>query len=455
MLDPACRALGLAAVLAVGAGAAMAAPVQFQTYTLDNGLRVILHEDHGTPLVAVNVWYHVGSKNEKPGRTGFAHLFEHMLFQGSENIRANEHFELVQRYGGVANGTTWYDRTNYFETLPSNVLELGLWLESDRMGFFEKGLTQPKLDNQREVVKNERRTRVDNQPYGTWLEKMTETAYPPEHFYHWPVIGYMKDLDAATLDDVKEFFRTYYAPNNAVLTVAGDIDLEKAKELIAVYFDSIPRGPDAPRPVSDFKLPETEKRLVVEDTVQLPKIFMLYHGPKIGTADYYAGDLLSTLLSSGKSSRLYHRLVYELQLAKDVTAFVFPLEEAGQFHFQATCREGVDPETLENALQKEIDRLSKEEIGEVELERARNRAETDLARQLDAIGDRADHLSANMVYFGDPGRINSEMEQYRRVTSSDLAAFSRKYLKSIHRVVAWYVPPKPAAPAPEPAALPK
>ena len=278
--------------------------LQLETYTLANGLRVVLNEDHSAPLVAVNLWYHVGSKNERPGRTGFAHLFEHMLFSGSEHVGNNEHFRYVQSVGGVLNGTTFFDRTNYFETLPSNYLALGLWLESDRMGYFLPALTQEKLDIQRDVVKEERRQRYDNVPYGTAFERLLTLAYDPDYSYHWPTIGSMEDLGAASLDDIREFFATWYRPNNAVLTLIGDFVPQEARELVERYFGPIPGAKSFP-PFALTRRPlNGERREIVPSPVQLPRIYRLYHLPKMGHRDWIAADLLSSVLSGDKASRL-------------------------------------------------------------------------------------------------------------------------------------------------------
>src|SRR5712692_2664166 len=255
--------------------------LSLESYTLANGLQVVLNEDHSAPLVAVNLWYHVGSKNERPGCTGFAHLFEHMLFSGSEHVGNNEHFRYVQSVGGVLNGTTFFDRTNYFETLPSNYLALGLWLESDRMGFFLPALTQEKLDIQREVVKEERRQRYDNVPYGTAFERLLRLAYDPDFSYHWPTIGSMADLEAASLDDIRDFFRTWYRPDNAVLTVVGDFVPAEARQLVEKYFSDIPSGRDFPRALPQRYALGGERREVVASPVQLPRLYRLYHLPEM------------------------------------------------------------------------------------------------------------------------------------------------------------------------------
>src|ERR687893_3020789 len=290
------------------------------TYFLPNGLRVTLSEDHTAPIVAVNLWYHVGSANERPGRTGFAHLFEHMLFQGSENVGTNEHFELVQRAGGTLNGSTWLDRTNYFETVPSNQLAIALWLEADRMGRLLPAMTQEKLNNQRDVVKNERRWSVDNQPYGTWWERLPALCFPAEHPFHHSLIGSFEDLDAASVEDVSEFFATYYTPDNAVLSIAGDFDPDEARRLVQEYFGPIPRGRGKP-PLPDMSLPPTfgaPRREVVPDDVMLPRLFLAFRSPAFGTADYYAASVCAAVLGMRKGSRLHRALVREREVCAEV-----------------------------------------------------------------------------------------------------------------------------------------
>ncbi len=319
-----------------------------QLHTLDNGLRVVLHREPSLPLVAVNLWYHVGSKNERPGRTGFAHLFEHMLFQGSANVPIHEHFRQVQRVGGVLNGSTWYDRTNYYETLPAHHLELGLWLESDRMGFLLPAVTQQNLDTQRDVVMNERRQRVENQPYGRATERLHELLYPADHPYHWPVIGYLDDIAAASLEEVRDFCRTYYTPNNAVLTVAGDIDPAAALALVERWFGDIPRGPEPP-PVDAADLPPlaSERREDLPDDIRLARVYFGFRAPRYGDARWYAGDLLAGVLTAGKSSVLYRDLVYRRQLAQEVGVHLDPTELAGTFYVVATAKPGIEPEALD------------------------------------------------------------------------------------------------------------
>ena len=414
--------------------------LSIEDYRLGNGLRVVLNEDHSAPLVAINVWYHVGSKNERPGRTGFAHLFEHMLFSGSEHVGNNEHFRYVQSVGGVLNGTTFFDRTNYYETLPSNYLALGLWLESDRMGFFLPALTQEKLDIQREVVKEERRQRYDNLPYGTAFERLLHLAYDPDYSYHWPTIGSMEDLGAASLDDIREFFNTWYRPENAVLTIVGDFASSEAKELVERYFAPIPSA--GPSPSFDLRRKPmgAERREVFASPVQLPRIYRLYHLPKMGEPDWIHADLLATVLASDKASRLERALVHEKQIAQDVAAYMLPTESTGIMLVQSTAREGVDIATVESAIDEEIARLASGGIHEDELTRAKNRAEIDFANQIENYDTRADVIGMLASYFGDPMLTHTWLEPYQAATAADLASVAKRYLVAENRATSLFVP---------------
>ena len=416
-----------------------------EDYRLSNGLRVVLNEDHSAPLVAVNLWYHVGSKNERVGRTGFAHLFEHMLFSGSEHVGNNEHFRHVQSVGGVLNGTTFFDRTNYFETLPSNYLALGLWLESDRMGFFLPALTQEKLDIQREVVKEERRQRYDNVPYGTAFERLLHLAFDPAYPYHWPTIGSMEDLQAASLDDIREFFSTWYRPDNATLTLVGDFVPAEARRLVEQYFGDIPSGGTFPQFRAERTLPGHEVRETFPSQVQLPRIYRLYHLPKMGEHDWVAADLLTTILASDKASRLDRVLVHEKQIAQDVATYVLPTESTGMLLLQATAREGVAIDEIESAVDEEVSKLAVGGITEDELTRARNRAEIEFAHQLETFDSRADLLGMFSTYFGDPSMIHRWLDPYRTATAEDLAHVARKYLIPENRVTSLFIPDRSAA----------
>jgi len=409
-------------------------------YHLENGLRVVLNEDHSAPLVAINLWYHVGSKNEKRGRTGFAHLFEHMLFSGSEHVGNNEHFRYVQSVGGVLNGTTFFDRTNYFETLPSNYLALGLWLESDRMGFFLPALTQEKLDIQREVVKEERRQRYDNVPYGTAFERLLHLAYDPDYSYHWPTIGSMQDLEAASLDDVRDFFTTWYRPDNCTLTIVGDFAPDEAKRLVAQYFSDLAPGGSFPPFTLDRQAASHEQRETFASPVQLPRIYRLYHLPKMGAHEWVCADLLTTILASDKASRLDRVLVHEKQIAQDVATYVLPTESTGMMLLQATAREGVAIDAIESVIDEEIARLAVDGITEDELTRARNRAEIEFAHQLETFDGRADLIGMMSTYFGDPSMIHRWLEPYQSATAEEVAHAARKYMIPENRVTSLFIP---------------
>jgi zinc protease len=417
--------------------------IPIETETLPNGLRVIYSQDHVAPLVAVNLWYHVGSANERDGRTGFAHLFEHMLFQGSANVEANEHFELVQRAGGTLNGSTWLDRTNYYETVPSNQLALALWLEADRMGRLLPAMTQQKLDTQRDVVKNERRWSVDNQPYGTWWEKLPALTYPPSHPYHHSLIGSMEHLSEASLDDVAEFFATWYTPDNAVLTIAGDFDAAEARALVQSYFGGIARNPSPPaRP--DFSLPPrfaAALREVVEDDVQLPRAMVAMRIPACGTDTWYAASVAGAVLGMRKGSRLYRSLVRTQQVAADVSAYTFDLTKGADLLIvDATANGDVLPSALEEAVHTELDALARDGVTEGEVRRALALIETDFVTSLQSAQDRADTLSRFATYFGDPALVNSQPARYQRVTADEVTAFVREWCTRDNRATLLYVP---------------
>jgi zinc protease len=418
--------------------------IPIERYTLDNGLRVVLSQDTSLPVVAVNLWYNVGSRNERQGRTGFAHLFEHMMFQGSQNVPDTEHIAHIERVGGAMNGSTWLDRTNYFQTVPAHQLELALWLESDRMGFLLPAMTQEKLDNQRSVVKNERRQRVDNQPYGDWDERIQAMIFPPSHPYHHSVIGSMEDLDAATLDDVAEFFRTFYAPNNAVLTICGDFSEDAARRLVERYFGEFPAGPPIPPIPGEVDIPLRighEVRDVVHSHVALPRIYLAYRTPPYGHPDFYAGDLTAHLLASGKASRLYRRLIREQRLAQDVVAYAFPVVTgASMIVFWATARPGVEPEALERALLAEIDLLAHAPVSTAELERTMTSIDAREIFGLQQVGERANQLSMFTTLFDEPDRINTELDLYHAVTPDEIRRFVLEYLHPENRVVLTYLP---------------
>jgi zinc protease len=417
--------------------------IPIDTFRLPNGLFVTLSEDHTAPLVAVNLWYHVGSANERAGRTGFAHLFEHMLFQGSANVAANEHFELVQRAGGTLNGSTWLDRTNYFETVPSNQLALALWLEADRMGRLLPAMTQQKLDTQRDVVKNERRWSVDNQPYGTWWEKLPALAFPPDHPFHHSLIGSMEDLSEASLDDVAQFFATYYTPDNAVLSIAGDFDPDEARRLVEEYFGPIARGADRP-PLPPMTVPPTFgewRRAVVSDAVMLPRLYLAFRSPVFGSEAYYAASVTGAILGMRRGSRLHRTLVRERQVAAEATAFTFDLPKGSDLLvIDVTARPGVEAEVMEREVAREIDVLQTDGVTSDELERAIALIETDFIASMQAAGERADKLSLFATYFGDPRLLNEQVARYRSVKVEDVNAFARERLGADNRASLLYVP---------------
>jgi zinc protease len=393
--------------------------IPVETFHLDNGLFVTLSEDHTAPIVAVNLWYHVGSANERAGRTGFAHLFEHMLFQGSAHVGSNEHFELIQRAGGTLNGSTWLERTNYFETVPSNELALALWLEADRMGELLPAMTQEKLDTQRDVVKNERRWAVDNQPYGTMLEKMQELVFPSSHPFQHSLIGSMDDLSAASLDDVAQFFATYYTPDNAVLSIAGDFDGAETRKSVVDYFGPIHRGKGKPA-LPPMDLPPVfgeRRRELVYDNVSLPRLFMAFRSPVFGSEEYYAASVTSALLGLRRGSRLHRSLVRERQIAADVSAFTFDLAKGTDLLVvDVTARPETSASQLEEEVEREIDRLHSDGASEAEVRRAIALIETDLTASLQSAGERADRLSMFATFFKDPRLINEQANRYAAVT---------------------------------------
>jgi zinc protease len=417
--------------------------IPIESYRLANGLLVNLSEDHTAPIVAVNLWYHVGSANERAGRTGFAHLFEHMLFQGSQNVGANEHFELIQRAGGTLNGSTWLDRTNYFETVPSNQLAIAIWLEADRMGRLLPAMTQAKLDTQRDVVKNERRWSVDNQPYGTWVERLTALTFPVDHPFHHSLIGSMADLSAASLEDVSRFFQTFYTPDNAVLSLAGDLDPREARALVDENFGPIARGAGRP-PLPPMDLPPrlgTWLRQEVPDDVMLPRLFLAFRSPVFGSAEYYAASVCGAILGTQRGSRLYGSLVRERQVAAEVATFTFDLSKGTDLLVvDATARPGIDAPRLEEEVASVIDRLRREGVTPAEVERAVTLIVTDLVTALQLAGDRADKMSQYATYFGDASLINAQVDRYRAVTADEVNAFARERLGPDNRASLVFVP---------------
>ncbi len=415
--------------------------IAFTEYTLPNGLHVILHQDKSTPIVAVSVMYHVGSKNEKPDRTGFAHFFEHLLFEGSENIGRGEFDKYISRAGGTNNANTSWDRTYYYEILPSNQLELGLWLESERM--LHAKVDTKGIETQRQVVKEERRQRIDNQPYGSILEQSFKKAFK-EHPYQWPVIGYMEHLDAAQEEDYVNFYKDFYVPNNAILSIAGDIDIEQSKKLIEKYFGSIPKGK---KPIYRPKIVEPpltgEVRDTVRDNIQLPAVIHAYRIPAQGTGDYYAVQMLGILLSQGESSRLYKALVDEQQKALATGSFPIPTEDPGLSLTYGIANIGVDPKTLEEAMEGEIEKVQKELIPENEFQKLRNQIENDFINNYTSVAGIAENLANYKMYFGDANLINTEIDRYMKVTREDIQRVAKKYFTKSNRVALYYLPKAP------------
>ncbi len=422
--------------------------VTFTDERIENGLRLIVAEDHLAPVVAVNVWYGVGSKHEVPGKTGFAHLFEHVMFQGSRNVEKAQHMALVQAAGGTLNGTTWTDRTNYYETVPSHQLELALWLEADRMGTLLEALSQENLDNQREVVKNEKRWSYDNRPYGTWSEKLQGHLFPPEHPYHHPTIGSMADLDAASVEDLSAFFRTYYAPNNAVISIVGDVDPVAARAWTERYFGGIPANPAIPV-LGDLSLPPTlggERREVVEDRVPLPRIFFGFRAPPLGDERLDAFELAAQVLAGGKGSRLHRRLVRDERIAQDVVAFTLGwVGGASVAAGWATVRPGIPVERVEAAFLEELERIGREPVSDDELARAHALIETEELGALQRVEERADRLSMYATLFDDPGLVNRMLGRYLSVTPERIRAAAAEVFRPDNRVVLTYLPALPPA----------
>lgn len=407
---------------------------------LDNGLRVVLHPDPTLPLVAVNIWYHVGSMNETPGRTGLAHLFEHMLFQGSEHVDTNDHFRLVQQVGGNANGSTWYDRTNYYETVPASCLELALWLEADRMGYLLPALDQGKLDTQRQVVLNERRQRTDNQPYGHALERIHQLLYPEAHPHHWPVIGWPQDLEATKLEDVRDFFSRHYGPNNAVLTVAGDIEPRVAMAAIRKYFgDLAPIEVEtrAPHPLRELGKSSEE---TMNDEVALPRLYIAYRWPGFGERTWCTGNLLATILTSGRSSPMYRDLVHKRQLAQEVSCFLYPTIETAPFLIVATARPGVAPQDLLTEIDAHIERIASVQPTIEDFERGQNQLVCSIFDDLQSLDERADELSLSTTLLGDPKRYTWEIETYETLDSEEVTKAAADHLSPSARVCLTVLP---------------
>jgi predicted Zn-dependent peptidase len=412
--------------------------IEFVEYDLPNGLHVILHQDNTTPIVAVSILYHVGSKNEDPSRTGFAHFFEHLLFEGTANIPRGQFDKYITNAGGTNNANTSNDRTFYYEILPSNQLELGLWLESERL--MHARIEPIGVETQREVVKEEKRQRMDNQPYGSILTELLKRAYTV-HPYRWPTIGSLEHLNQATLEEFIAFYKTFYVPENATLSIAGDLDIAQTKALVDKYFKDIPRG-GKPIPRPDVVEPPQSKEIrdVVYDNIQLPAVIQAYHMPAQGTDDAYALDMLSTLLSGGQSSRMYKALVDEQKKAFQIGAFPFSSEDPGLYIIFGLSNIGVDVNEFEKAMDQEIEKVKQSLVTDTEFQKIRNQVESQFVQQNSTAVGIAEQLANYHVYFGNADLINTEIQRYLKVTKEDIQRVARKYLVKENRVVLHYLP---------------
>jgi predicted Zn-dependent peptidase len=429
----------LSIALVTGASAQKANnKIKFEQYKLDNGLNVILHQDKSTPIVAVTVLYHVGSKNEDPNRTGFAHFFEHLLFEGSENIGRGEYMKMVSSNGGILNANTSFDRTFYFEILPSNQLELGLWMEAERM--LHAKIDEVGVETQREVVKEEYRQSFENRPYGSFLMEMFGRAFE-KHPYQWVPIGSLEHLNQAKIEEFRDFYKTWYVPNNATLSIAGDFDIKQAKAWINKYFSGIPKGTrEIVRPTVVEPVKNKEIRDTIYDNVQLPAVMMGYHTPAQGTDDAYAVEMLAQILSQGNSSRMQKSIVDEQQKALFVGAFPFPTEDPGLSLMFGIANMGVPVNELEDAINKEIEKVQNELISEEEFQKLKNQIENDMISKNAKIEGIAENLANYHVYYGDANLINTEIDRYMKVTREDLKRVANKYFRTDNRVVLHYLP---------------
>jgi len=421
--------------------------VRFTQRTLPNGLRVIVAPDRLAPVVAINLWYDVGSKHETQGKTGFAHLFEHFMFQGSKHVAKAEHMALIQGAGGINNATTFFDRTNYFETLPSHQLELGLWLEADRMATLLDALSQENLDNQREVVKNEKRQSYDNRPYGSFYEKLMAAVFPAGHPYHHTPIGSMEDLDAASLDDVIAFFRTWYAPNNAVLTIAGDVDEEPAFAAAERFFGPIPANPDLPAwtPPAVAPVIGAPSREVVAEAVPMVRVHFGWRIPAYGTPEFDALEIGTHIMAGGRGSRMYKRMVRDERIAQDVAAFTLPLvANASILAGWVTVRPDADPDVAERVFLEEVQRLVDAPVTDDELARARALVESAELGALARMEEVADRLSQFATYFDRPELINEQLARYLAVDAEAIQAVAKQVFRADNLAVITYVPAEPA-----------
>jgi zinc protease len=409
--------------------ASTAIRVPCRTHVLGNGLRVVAHEDHGAPLVTVHLMFHAGSRHEAPGRTGLAHLLEHLFFEGSQHAPKGHFDDVLERAGGTNNGSTWLDRTNYYETVPTHAVELPLWLERDRLAFFLPVLTDEILELQRGVVMNERRQAYENRPYGLADERLHEMLFPENHPYSWPTIGYMRDLEAITLEDARAFYQTYYAPGNAVLVFAGDLEPERAFALAERYFGDLPGGPaPAPRPAPELPPPPRVPRETMEDDVSFPRVFQAYAVPGYGHEDWVPLDVLAYLLADGDSSRLQRALVRDGRLAQDTDTYLYPTALCGLFGVVATARSEVEPEQLEATIRRVLDDVARDGVTDDEVTGAVRRARRDHASEMATVEERADALAYAATVLGDPDALNRVMAAYERVTADDVRRVAARYL---------------------------
>jgi len=430
---------------ATPAPAQQAAPIEvrYERFVLPNGLTVVLHEDHSIPMASVNTWYHVGSAREEPDRTGFAHLFEHLMFEGSGNVPEGKFDQWLEAAGGDNNGSTTPDRTNYYEDVPSNAVELALFLESDRMGHLLEAMSPTSVDGQRDVVKNERRQSYENRPYGMAWITLYKNLYPPNHPYHWPTIGSMKDLSAAGYEDVVGFFRRYYGPNNASLVIAGDIDPKRTRAQVEKWFADVPARPRVPPLAPPPPVLTEEKRVILEDRVQLPRLYMCWLTPAHLAPGDAEMDLLGSVLTDGKNSRLYRRMVYETRIAQDVNAFQASRALASHFCVMSTARSGHSLAEIENAVQEEIARIRREPPDRRELERSVHQRETSFLRQLERVGGFggvANQLNSYLTATGNPDYFQEDLARYQALGPGDLSAAAITFLRDDARVVLSVVP---------------
>lgn len=412
--------------------------IEYTEFTLDNGLHVILHQDKSTPIVAVTLMYHIGSKDEDPERTGFAHFFEHLMFEGTKHIDRGEYNTLVQNAGGTLNAYTSFDKTYYHQILPSNQLELALWMESERM--LNLIIDELGVETQREVIKEEKRQILDNQPYGSILQQTFATAFTV-HPYQWVPIGDEQYIDEASIEEFKAFYEMYYVPDNAVLSIAGDLDIKNTRQLVEKYFGDIPKGTVEKRRPDVVEPPRTrEKRDTVYDNIQLPAVIMAYHIPEEGSKDHYAMSMLATLLSEGRSSRFVREIVDEQELAIQAGAFPLALEDPGLFICFGIVNMGVKPDQLENAIEKEIAKVQNDLISERELQRLKNQVQNSFVSRNARVRGVAESLANYHLFYGDAGLINTEINKYLAVTPEDLKRVANKYLVDTNRVVLYYLP---------------